>query len=166
LLFLLDADTLIRADNIYYRMKRFPIFWQWLCHNGAADKLKVPLEQYEEVVAGKGELVDWIKEEENKRALRFSEEADPALVARVTFEGYAPDLDAAELETIGRDPFLIAYGLAAVSKRCVVSFETSAPSKQRANRKVPDVCAHFGVRCITLFTLIEELDFTTEWRAP
>ena len=81
----------------------------------------------------------------------------------VTAVGYAPDLDEAEQVIVGRDPFLIAYGLTASDERCVVSFEVSAPSKQRANRKVPDVCAQLGVKCVTLFEMIDALDFTTDW---
>jgi hypothetical protein len=160
---LLDADTVIRADSTYYPLKRFPIFWQWLRHNGSAGSVKIPVEQFEEIVAGAGELVDWLNEQENKQALLLAEESDPALVAAVTADGYAPDLNEAELVTLGRDPFLIAYGFAAPGERCIVSFETSAPSKVRANRKVPDVCTSLGVRCITLFELIKELDFTTDW---
>jgi hypothetical protein len=163
-IYLLDADTLIRADSTYYPLKRFPIFWQWLRHNGNAGNAKIPLEQYEEVIGGRGQLVDWLKEEDSRKALLFAEEADPVIVAKVTAEGYAADLDEAEQEAVGRDPFLIAYGVVAANERCVVSFEVSAPSKTRANRKVPDVCVHFGVKCITLFELIEELDFTTDWQ--
>jgi Domain of unknown function (DUF4411) len=162
-IYLLDADTLIRADTTFYPLKRFPVFWQWLRFNGSAGNIKIPLEQYEEVTVGKGELVEWLKEEENREALLFTEEVDPNLVARVTVEGYASDLDEAEQETVGRDPFLIAYAVVAAAERCVVSFEVSAPSKKRANRKVPDVCADFGVKCITLFELINLLDFTTDW---
>lgn len=164
MIYLLDADTLISADRTYYPLARFPVFWRWLRHMGEVGKIKVPIEQYEEVIAGKGELVDWLKEQENKDALLFAEEADPSLVAKITNEGYAPDLDEAEVLTLGRDPFLISYGLVAATDRCVVSFEVSAPSKQRANRKVPDVCATFGIKCVNLFKLIEELDFTTEWK--
>jgi hypothetical protein len=163
-IYLLDADTLIRADNTFYPLKRFPVFWQWLRFNGSAGNIKVPLEQYEEITAGKGQLVDWLKDVENREALLFTEEVDPSLVAKITAEGYAPDLNEAEQETVGRDPFLIAYAVAATAERCVVSFEVSAPSKKRANRKVPDVCAEFGVTCITLFDLIDKLDFTTEWQ--
>jgi hypothetical protein len=150
LIYLLDADTLISADRVYYPLNRFPVFWRWLRHYGTQGTIKVPAEQYEEVVAGTGPLVDWLDEEESKTALLFDEEVDPTLVARVTSDGYAADLNEAELETIGRDPFLIAHGLVAPANRCVVSFEVSAPSKQRANRKVPDVCAAFGVRCVNL----------------
>jgi hypothetical protein len=75
-------------------------------------------------------------------------------------------LDEAELLTVGKDPFLIAYGLVSVANRTIVSFETSAPAKQRANKKIPDVCAGFGLQCITMFELIDALDFTTNWTQP
>jgi hypothetical protein len=163
-LFLLDADTLITADRRYYPMGRFPIFWEWLRHNGAIGNVKIPQEQFDEIVAGRGDLVDWLRERETSDALLFAEESDPDLVAQVTARGYAEDLDEAEIETIGRDPFLIAYALRERADRCVVSFEVSAPAKQRANRKIPDVCTGFQVRCITLFELITALDFTTNWR--
>jgi hypothetical protein len=165
-IYLLDADTLIRADRTYYPLKRFPVFWHWLQYNGTLSNIKVPQEQYEEIVAGRGDLVEWLKEGPNKEALVFAEEADRDLVRRVTEQGYAPDLDEAELVTIGRDPFLIAYGLVAPDQRSVVSFEVSAPRKTRANRKVPDVCGQLGVGCISLFQLIEALDFTTNWAPP
>jgi len=145
-------------------MKRFPIFWDWLLHNGAEGSIKIPIEQYEEVIAGNGDLVDWLKTEEVKDALLLDEEADPGLVAEVTIQGYASDLDENELERIGRDPFLIAYGYAAVEERFVVTFENSSPSKKRANRKVPDVCKKLGVKCGTIFEIIDLLDFTTDWK--
>lgn len=163
MLYLLDADTLIRADSTYYPLERFPVFWEWLGHNGSAGIVKIPTEQFEEIIAGAGKLVDWLTQQENREALLFSEEADPDLVAAVTADGYAPDLNEAELVTVGRDPFLIAYAFAEAHNRYVVSFETSAPSKKRANRKVPDVCVTLGVKCVTLFDVIKQLDFTTDW---
>lgn len=164
MLYLLDADVLIRADNTFYPRKRFPIFWDWLLHNGTSKNIKIPAEQYDEIVAGTGELVGWLHSKEIKDALLFNEEADPDLVFRVTSEGYAPDLDETELLKVGSDPFLISYGLANTENRSVVTFEVSAPSKERANRKIPDVCSQFGVGCGTLFELIDTLDFTTDWK--
>jgi len=164
MIYLLDADTLIRADRTYYPMRRFPIFWEWLLHNATEGHIKVPVEQFEEIIAGNGELVDWLKSEDIKNAILLNEEADPALVAEVTANGYAPDLDETELERVGRDPFLIAYGYTSTEDRFVVTFENSAPRKQRANRKVPDVCREFGVECGTIFDVIDLLDFTTDWK--
>jgi hypothetical protein len=166
ILYLLDADTLIRADRTYYPLKRFPVFWEWLLYHSGIGNIKIPQEQYDEIVAGKGELVDWLKEKTKKGALLLPGAVDPNLVTQATEQGYAPDLNEAELVTVGKDPFLIAYGLVSVANRTIVSFETSAPSKQRAKRKVPDVCAGFGLKCITLFDLINMLDFTTDWAPP
>jgi hypothetical protein len=77
--------------------------------------------------------------------------------------GYG-DLDENGLEKLGRDPFLISYGYADKGQRTIVTFEVSAPKKQAANRKIPDVCSDLGIDCCTLFTLIEALDFTTHWK--
>ena len=164
MIYLLDADTLIRAASTFYRINRVPQFWEWLQHQGTFGNIKIPSEQFEEITAGKGQLVDWLKDEMVKEALEFDEEADPSLVAEVTQLGYG-DLDENDIEKVGRDPFLISYGLAAAENRCVVTFENSAPSKVGKNRKIPDVCKDLGVDCQTLFHVIEALDFTTDWKA-
>jgi hypothetical protein len=166
MLYLLDADTLIRADRTFYPRQRFPVFWDWLLYHAEIGNIKVPQEQFDEVVAGTGELVEWLSQKQIKEALLLAGVADPQLVSTVIDQGYASDLNEAELITVGKDPFLIAYGLVNRNDRTVVSFETSAPARQRANRKIPDVCAGLGLRCMTLFELIETLDFTTNWRRP
>lgn len=163
MIYLLDADTLIRAANTFYRLNRVPQFWDWLKHQGIMGNVKIPFEQFGEVIAGSGELVDWLKEEGSKIALLLNEEADPTLVAEVTLTGYG-DLDESEIGEIGQDPFLISYGYAAKEERCVVTFENSAPSKKGKNRKIPNVCRDLGIDCCTLFDVIETLDFTTDWR--
>lgn len=166
MLYLLDADTLIKADRLYYPLGRFPVFWEWLLYQSGIGSIKVPQEQYDEVVAGKGELVEWISDKTNKELLLLPGVVDEKLLSQVIEEGYAPDLNETELITVGKDPFLIAYGLVSVGDRTIVSFEVSAPRKQRANRKIPDVCSGFGLKCITMFDLIKALDFTTNWKSP
>ena len=42
---------------------------------GATGRVKLPREQYDEITNGRGELVDWLKTEEVKRALLLREEA-------------------------------------------------------------------------------------------
>lgn len=163
MLYLLDADVLITADSSFYPLQRFPVFWEWLAHVGGVGTVKIPREQYEEVTIGKGQLVDWLNDAAIRKALLFEEDANPDLVSSVTLKGYG-DLDDTELEKVGRDPFLISYGLAGIPDRTVVTLERSAPSKQRANRKVPDVCADFKVPCCDLFKAMNTLDFTTNWK--
>jgi hypothetical protein len=162
-LYLLDADTLIRADNLYYPPKAFPVFWPWLVHMGACHTIKIPQEQYEEITNGTGGLVDWLKDDEVKGALIFAEEANPAIVGEVTLNGYG-ELDENGLEKVGKDPFLISHGYAEKAQRTIVTFEVSAPSKKGANRKIPDVCGDLGVLSCNLFGLIKALNFTTDWK--
>jgi hypothetical protein len=163
LLYLLDADTLITGDRRAYPVRRFPVFWDWLRHQGELGNVKIPLEQWEEVTSGRGEIVDWLCTEEIRAALILAEQPDPALIADTTQSGYG-ELDENGIELIGRDPFLIAYARVEQGRRTVVTFEVSKPAKRGANRKVPDVCRDFGVPCCSLFDMIQALDFTTEWR--
>ena len=78
MLYLLDANVLITAHNLYYPIDGVPEFWAWLVHKGEADDLKMPLENYEEVKDGstdeeKDLLFGWIKAEEVKAAILFDE---------------------------------------------------------------------------------------------
>lgn len=166
---LIDAGVLITANSLYYPVDRVPEFWDWLLHHAQEGRIKIPLEIYEEIKEGPEEvgrdlLFDWITEEEVKRHLLLDEEVDPAVVARVVAQGYAPDLSDSEIDQIGRDPFLIAHALTNVGNRTVITTEVSKPRKQRQNRKLPDVCDGFGVRWNDTFGLTRELDFSTSWR--
>lgn len=89
----------------------------------------------------------------------FDRRINPASLNMVLAQGYAPDLNDSEIEEIGQDPFLIGYALTDVASFTVVTKEVSAPSKQRANRRVPDVCKTFGIRSINDFEFYRELDF-------
>lgn len=163
MLYLLDADTLITGDRKAYPLRRFPVFWEWLRHQGERGCVKIPLEQFEEVTSGRGHIVDWLCTEECRAALILDEDIDPGLIADTTLNGYG-ELDENGVELVGRDPFLIAYARVEGGERTVVTFEVSKPGKRGPNRKVPDVCRDFGVPCCSLFEMIEALDFTTDWR--
>ena len=161
MMYLLDANVLIDANRDYYPLARVPQFWEWLQHAAAAGSLKVPVEIYDEITAGSGDLVDWLKQREIKRGLVFNENAEPRLVEQVVSTGYAPDLSDLELNKVGRDPFLIAYALAKRDERWVITNEAPKPTKQRANRHIPDVCKTVHVECDNTFFLIRMLDFHT-----
>ena len=105
-----------------------------------------------------------MKEKETKKKLILAEEPNPDLVREVVSKGYADNLNEDEVEAVGFDPFLIAHALVDRNHRVVVSAENSASSKQRANRKVPDVCASLGVDCLGKFALTQHLEFATDWK--
>jgi hypothetical protein len=164
LLYVVDASTLITAQNTYYALERVPEFWSWLRFHGEAGNVKIPSEVYGEVTDGRDELAEWAKDADVRADLVLNEPADLALVRQVTAL-YGNDLTDAELEAIGQDPFLIAAALRDPANRCVVSSEVSAPAKLRQNRKVPDVCKDCGVTCIKSIDLLRVLDFRTDWNA-
>ena len=145
-------------------MERVPEFWEWIEHHGQAGRIKIPIEVYEEIKDGKDALAQWAKQVDVRTSLLLAEEADPAIVARVINDGYAPDLTDDEIEKLGRDPFLIAYAIVDPNGRHIVTTEASRPSRRRGNRHIPDVCADFGVRSVNTFQLARELDFRTDWR--
>ena len=162
--YLLDANVLIDANRDYYPIRRVPEFWNWLVYMSEREQVKVPQEVYEKVTDANDDLATWLKD--NRGAMLLAEDVDLALVNRVIERGYAPDLTDHETEQLNEDPFLIAYALADIKQRCVVTTERSRPKRQRANRHIPDVCDVFGVCCRNTFQLIDELDFRTDWNAP
>lgn len=161
---MLDANVLISASNTFYKMSRVPEYWDWLKHHGQQGNVKIPRETYEEIVRGKGDLVDWLKEKSCRDALLVKEILQPRIVTHILSVGYAPDLSDVEIDEIGRDPFLIAYAYGRTD-RCVVTSEVSAISKKRQNRKIPDVCDDLNVRWISDQKFLDVLDFRTNWNA-
>lgn len=166
MLYILDANVLIDANRDYYPLGRVPEFWEWLVNAGNNGLVKIPIEVYEEIKDGKDDLAVWSKDSSVQNALLLQEECDVSIVAMTIDTGYAPDLTDVEVEKIGRDPFLIAYARIAPDERCIVTTETSKPSRQRANRHLPDVCRQLAVKCCNTFELIRALDFRTGWRTP
>ena len=167
MVYLLDASVLITAHNLYYPIDAVPEYWEWLAYMGTQGQVKMPFEIYEEVKEGpdgeKDLLFAWLQEEGMKNALLLPDTVDPGLVQKVIAQGYAPDLTDDQLEQMGRDPFLIAYALAA-QDRCVVTVETSEPKKLRQNRKIPDVCKTMGAACCNPFEFNRRLGFRTNWK--
>lgn len=170
MLYLLDASMLITASKSYYPVDTVPEFWEWLRHMAKQGKIKIPLEIFEEIKDGpsneeKDLLYGWIQEEDVKNALLLDENVDTALVQKTISEGYAHDLTDTDIEQLGRDPFLVAYALAAQKTRVVVTAEVSKPSRKRQNRHLPDVCSSLGIQCCDPFSLNRALGFKTTWRA-
>ena len=165
MLYLLDANVLIDANRDYYPLERVPEFWEWLENAGENGQVKIPLEVYEEISDGNDELASWVKQEQIKAAFLLQEEVDVSLVSYATDQGYAPDLTDDEVVKIGRDPFLIAYALKDGASRCLVTTEVSKPSRRRANRHLPNVCADLGVKCCNTFEFVRALNFSTRWNS-
>jgi Domain of unknown function (DUF4411) len=166
MLYLIDANSIIDAKDLYYVIDRVPEFWDWLLHHGDGGRIKIPLENFDEISPGNDKddpFYAWRKGPATAKALVLDEEVDILAVQHVLDFGYGKNLTDDELITIGKDPFLIAAAFGR-NDRVVVTSEKSKPKAQRKNRKIPDVCNDLGVRWITPFQLNIELDFKTNWR--
>ena len=162
---------MIDAKRDYYPIDRVPEFWDWLIFQGQQGEIKIPIEVYEEFSDTKDKdnkkeaLATWADQVEVKGALLFEEEVEQDLVARITYGGYVANPSDDDLKKMGRDPFLLSYALKDLENRCIVTTETSKPSRLGANRHVPDVCKDFNIRCINNFQMIREMNFSTNWNS-
>ena len=165
MLYLLDADTLISSNQLYYPIKRFPQVWSWFHYHSEQSNVKIPIEIFDEIKVGNKDdrLRKWALN--NKEIIVLDEVAKRNQVDRVLKEGYGLHLlehcTDEELDKLGKDPFLVSYALNDIKNRCVVTLETSKPSRIGANRHIPDVCFELGITCLNVFELIESLDFYT-----
>ena len=163
---LLDANVLIRADADFYPLDRIPQFWEWLIEKGEHGNVKIPAEIHDEIAAGTGALADWIADKHVKAALLLEEAPDPALVQQALEDGYqARDagFNDSELLKIGRDAFLVAYGLVH-EERVIVTREVSKRTKRLGASKLPDVCDDWGVNWTTDYEMYRLLDFNLSGR--
>jgi len=169
LLYLLDANTLIHAKNLYYKFDQVPQFWDWLVYQGSVGAVKIPVEMHDEIVDPKTKpnkkdaLALWAESAEVKDSLLFTEAADQTRVAQITYGGYTPTPSEDDLEKMGNDPFLLSYALQDTENRIIVTTEHSKPKRQGANRHIPDVADAFNIRCINTFQMLDQLNFSTNW---
>ena len=158
-LYLLDANVLISAHEFYYPVDRIPPFWNWLLEEAAAERVKIPLEIYNEITPPKeSPLRKWVNDKRVSSGLILNEEVDREILNRVITQGYAADLKDDEQEGMGRDPFIVAYALMG-SNRSVVTKEVSKTSKKRGERKLPDVCKTMNVPWMSDFQFYRERNF-------
>lgn len=160
-MYLLDANVLIRADADFYPLNRIPQFWDWVIEKGGVGDVKIPPEIHDEIAVGTGRLAEWISDHDVKSALILDEAPDPALVQQALNDGYQArdtSFNDGELMKIGRDAFLVAYGLVA-PERVIVTREVSKPSRKLGNRHLPDACDDCGVRWTTDYEMYRLLDF-------
>ena len=159
MIYLLDANVLIRAHEDYYPLDGVPQFWDWILVTAAAGHIKMPAEIHAEIAISTGDLGMWACDQAVIDSLVLQEEVDPTLLNQVLELGYGSDLTEADIEKIGRDGFLVAYALAAADNRTVITKENSKPSAQKGNRKIPDVCDAVGVQWKRDFPVFKQLGF-------
>ena len=155
--YIIDANTLIEAANVYYTFKRVPGFWQWMaeqCTNGTIRSASMVKDEIEFPT----ELVEWVAEREAEYF--FIDVSSPAIqkvfkkVANwVMAQNFGPEHKAKFLN--GADPWIIA---ATKVLNCKVVTQEKSGGANTKKVKIPDVCAAVGVECINTFAMTDELN--------
>jgi hypothetical protein len=143
--YVMDTSALI--DLKPYPKDIFKSLWQNLEALIAQGNMISPSEVLSELERQRDDLLKWAKKN------KFFFDLDPdqvALVAKI--EQAFPDLVDKDATTPEADPFVIALAL---SKGWAVITQEK-PARPNARRKIPDVCSHFKIKCLSLFDFFRE----------
>ena len=133
----------------YYPRKAFPGAWENLEKLIVDGKILAVDVVLKELAKQDDELVKWVKQH-----TVMIQPLDAALLqSACEIMNKFPKLIEVKKTIPDTDPFVIA--LARVKQWTVVAGEKS-PRSTPTPRKIPDVCAEYGVKCITLLELFEE----------
>jgi Domain of unknown function (DUF4411) len=160
----LDTSVYIQAYRTYYAFDLAPGFWRSLEENAGKGVLVSPSSVYTELVKGDDDLAKWAKEhkeeifsEPDQKVVEALREIADFSNSRYQDKHWVRDFLA------GADPWVIAY--AKVHDLTVVAMESSKGSEEINQQskqiigkiKIPNMCEHFGVKCISTFEMVRTL---------
>jgi len=160
----LDTSVYIQAHRTYYAFDLAPGFWVALEKLATDGVIISPIAVHTELVKGKDDLSTWAKSQNSKLFIDPDNNVNLALsqIANFTNSRYA---DAHWIRDFlsGADPWVIAQAKA--HNLTVVTMEGHKTTEEmdksskliRGKIKIPNMCDHFGVKCITTFDLLRAL---------
>lgn len=150
-MYVFDTSPISTLFKNYYR-KRFPSLWANFDELVAEGKLVSTREVARELEDGPVESArNWAADQHDLFAVPTAAEA--AIVAQIFgVAHFQQNIELQKLLRGGRnaDPFVVAR--AHDQNRAVVTMELLKPN----SAKIPNICAHFGVPCMTLEEFMEE----------
>ena|SRR5208337_1571608 len=153
--YVFDNSPLSVLFKNFYR-KTFPTLWERFDELIADGRLVSTREVLREVADGPSEaLREWAAQNQNLFATPVG--AEGAFVAKIyTVTHFQQNIELQKILKGGKnaDPFVIAK--AAVEDRTVVTMEQLKPN----GVKIPNICKHFRVKCLSLQDFMEEEGWT------
>ncbi|MFZ0238429.1 MAG: PIN domain-containing protein [Xanthobacteraceae bacterium] len=149
-MYVFDNSPLSTLFRNYYR-NRFPSLWNNFRDVVNQDGLVSTREAFREIMDGQiTELREWA--ENNQGLFATPTAAEGAVVARIyAVPHFQQNLEQQKLLKGGRNADAFVIARASVENRTVVTME-----KFKANAaKIPNICRHLGVRCMTLEEFME-----------
>ncbi len=148
---LIDANCFIQPKNDYYGFDFCPGYWNWIEQQNQLGNVFSIDKIGDELKCGNDELAEWSKGRDSTFFLSTDTSALSSMAqisAWVAGANFRPH--AIPVFMSCADPFLIAYALA--HGYTVVTHERIIPNETK-KVKIPVVCQHFHVPCITIFDL-------------
>lgn len=148
----LDTNVFVEPWNKYFRFERCPDYWEIIDNLGKQNIVFCPDQVKREIDKVDDGLKEWLG-----RRPYFVREETGAVQQHIrevlkTF----PNIISVGANRSMADPWVIAHAMA--EDATVVSKEYTINRNQNSPRvKIPDVCGHFKIRCISDFEFIDEI---------
>lgn len=148
----LDANAFIEPWNKYFTIGRCPEYWDILNDLGKKQIVFCPDQVKREIDKTDDGLKAWL----SSRDFFLRQETEIVQQHVRTVLKAFPQLINIGANRSMADPWVIAHAMA--EQAVVVSKEyLMRPGQKSSQIKIPDVCNHFNVTCITDFNFIDEL---------
>ena len=156
----LDANSLIKPYREAYTFTRVPKFWTFL-EQEASKKIVVSsylvLKEIEEGCSNNiaDELLIWARQQQDKLFLPPNDDVQNTVKQISTYVTNNKQYKPWNVQVfLGKaDPWVIAHAKVFGGK--IVTLEKSEPNSKRV--KIPDVADVFGLHCISIWTMLNEL---------
>jgi hypothetical protein len=156
-MYLMDSNAFMEANRLYYAFDIAPGFWDWLGDASLADQVASIDAVKDEITAGSGDLVAWVRA---RPSTFWLTDTNAVVAAMARLSAWATD-PARQYRQEAIDEFLdsadyklIAHAMAVGAT--VVTREQPAPDSKK-KIKIPDVCKAFGVLWADPFSLYRTL---------
>jgi hypothetical protein len=168
-LYIIDTSSLIQIKD-RYPVRTLPGIWDDLNTLIVNKRLIAPEEVKKEILDGNDVLVPWVHEHDRM----FRSNRHLIALTRIPVLEKFPEI--ANYNTEKRhhaDPFVIALGMKIRDnpQKALITFEPVIVSDEKSDlvknpklpvsqvKKIPDVCAHFGLRCINHLEMFKQEGF-------
>jgi len=151
MVYLLDANVFMQANNLHYGLDFCPAFWEWLIVNNKEKRVFSIEKVGDEINAIADKLSEWA----SQRGAEFFLKPDAAILsalptvsAWVSTQNYDPAAVNTFLQLA--DYYIVAHALA---HQCtVVTHEIVSDSRKKI--KIPNVCIGLNIKCMTPFEML------------
>ncbi|MCF6287968.1 MAG: DUF4411 family protein [Proteobacteria bacterium] len=154
--YIIDSNAFIEAKNRYYGFEICPGYWNLLEKAFNNDIVSLVQPVYKELINADDKLSEWIKQF-SKKMVKPDTQTQQSFIEVVDYVENNYSSSRYKPEFLAKaDPWIIAEALK--TNATVITHEVYIDNKNSPKIKIPNICEHFEIRIIDIFSLIKELD--------